>query len=512
MPAETELKLLISPSDADKLVQHPLLQSARNTRKSQHLYNTYFDTTNHDLLQHGVGLRVRHIGDKRLQTLKTAGSGLGGLHQRQEWETEITADTPDYTKLPASALPKWCANEKKLKKITALFTTDFMRTTWQLKLKDGSKMEVALDQGEIKTQTGSIPLSEVELELKSGTPDKLYKIALTLQDTLPLRVENQSKAAHGYALLNPQSPLYHKAGAVNLNPDMTAEQAFTQIIWYCLEHLQANEDVVLHGSDIEGVHQMRVALRRLRSCLSLYKSLIPKKTHVDLLQKVQWISDILGVARDWDVFALSLQNIPRDNNSPFFSSQNWLDDLSATVADKQAQAYVMVRDSLRSSDYSHKLLLWGRWLTQRRWRRKLDAYARQNLEKPVREVASKIIQSRYQRVKELGENFAKLNFEQFHNLRIAVKKMVYGTRFFAELYPHKIVRPYAKILSRLQDELGIVNDGNVASNLLNQAGLDENAPARHFLNGWYANQHKMQLANLERTWQAFLEQQTFWKI
>lgn len=503
---ETELKLLLAPEEADKLMQHPLLQSASHTQKSQHLYNTYFDSTEHDLLQHGVGLRVRCIGDKRLQTLKAAGTSLGGLHQREEWEMEITGDTPNYSLFPEGALPAFCAKKKNLKKIKALFTTDFMRTTWILTLNEGSKIEVALDQGEIKTKKGSLPLSEVELELKAGTPDVLYKVALILQKTLPLFIENKSKAARGYALHQPEPLQFHKAKAVELIPNMTAEQAFIHISWHCLGHLQANEDMVLYGEDIEGVHQMRVALRRLRSCLSLYNPLIPNKLSSKIGKKIKWITDVLGVARDWDVFALSLQQMQPASSSP---SHQGLEELKTRVAYFQKRAYINVRDALRSPRYSRLLLSMAQWLTQRGWRSQLKKIARQRLDSPVKDFASEQLQLHYQHICQQGENFTELNTEQRHELRISIKKMAYGTRFFAELYPRKIVRAYAKNLSQLQDELGILNDVNVANDLLNKTGLDENAPARHFLNGWYAHQKVNHLTRLEVTWQTFIEQKIY---
>ncbi|KHD07269.1 hypothetical protein PN36_17200 [Candidatus Thiomargarita nelsonii] len=495
MSTETELKLYIEPKEVDKFTLHPLLQSAKHKAKA--LYsNTYFDSLAHDLLQQGVGLRVRRIGEKRLQTLKTAGKALGGLHQRQEWEYEISANTPDYSQFPKGALPDWCAKAQNLEKLGPLFTTDFMRTTWDLVLDD-SEIEVALDQGEIKSQSASLPLSEVELELKSGSPVQLYQLALTLLDAHPLIIENKSKAERGYGLDKPQSLTYRKAGAVILKPEMSAEQAFIHIIWHCIGHLQANEDMVLYGQDIEGVHQMRVALRRLRSCLSLYKPLIPNETHKTLRQELKWITSILGVARDWDVFALSLTQMQaQDNKFP-------LKDLHKTVTKLQRQAYVAVRQALRSPRYSRLLLMLGKYLTQRHWRKKLEVA----LDNPARDFASQILESHYQRVCQEGENFTQLNAKQLHDLRISIKKMAYGTRFFAELYSP---RAYSKKLSYLQDELGILNDGNVANDLLNKAGLDKNAPARHFLNGWYAHQQMTHLGRLGEAWQTFLKENIFW--
>lgn len=503
MSTEIELKLRIAPKDIEQFLRRPLLQSATGT--SQQLYNTYFDTTEHALLQQGVGLRVRRIGDKRLQTLKTAGSGKSGLHQRQEWEVEITGDTPDYAQFPKGALPDWCADKNHLEQIEVLFITDFNRTTWNL-LVDGSNIEVALDQGIVKTETASCPISEIELELKSGEAAQLYQVALDLQEDLPLLIQNKSKAALGYALHQPKPPQFHKAGVVKLTPDMTAEQAYIFIIGHSLGQLQANEDMVLYGEDIEGVHQMRVALRRLRSCLNLYEPLIPKKTYSKCRGELKWITGVLGVARDWDVFALSLQQMQAQSQK-YPINLKGANQLQKPVADKQAAAYIAVREALRSPRYSRMLLSLGKWLTQRHWRQNLEAEALQRLDAPVIEFASQILESHYQGVKR--ENFAELDSEQLHQLRISIKKLAYGCRFFAKLYPSQLVSPYSKNLSCLQDELGIINDTNVATYLLNQIELDKNAP-RHFLIGWYTHQQATHYAALEKTWETFIEQKIFW--
>jgi triphosphatase len=512
MTTETELKLHIDSTDAGKLMSHPLLQSAIHIHAPQHLYNIYFDTPQQDLLQQGVGLRVRRIANKRLQTLKTAGSGLGGLHQRQEWEMEVNDDKPDYALFPKNALPKWCADEKNLKKIKPLFTTDFVRTSWDLNF-EGSQIEVSLDQGEVKTDKSSTPLSEVELELKSGQPETLYQLALILQEDMPLRIENNSKAAQGYALHKPKLLQYYKAGAVKLKSDMTAEQAFVYIIWHSLEQLQANEEMVLYGEDIEGVHQMRVALRRLRSCLTLFQPLIPKQKHAKLRKQLKWITQILGVARDWDVFALSLQNLQSPEHKLSFPLilEKELEDLQITVSSEQKKAYTNVREALRSQNYSRMLLSLGFWLMEHSWRQKMEKTALQNLEQPAIEFANQILNQHLHSIKTQGQTLAQLELEALHELRIAIKQMAYGSRFFIELYPRELARPYTKTLSTLQDELGILNDGHVASDLLNKAGLSGNAPIRHFLNGWYAHQQVTRLASLELAWETFLEQKIFWK-
>ena len=216
MATEIELKLSIAPADIEIFLQHPLLQSKHETLL---LSNTYFDTEEHDLLKRGVGLRVRSIGDKRVQTLKTAGVVVGGLHTRQEWENEISGETPVYHQFPEGALPNWCAQQKNRDQILPIFTTGFIRMLWLLHTKAGDIIELVLDQGTIQSKKAYLPLYEIELELKSGTPAALYQMAITLQETQALFIENKSKAQRGYEL--------HKPALLSTEKAETSPQALT---------------------------------------------------------------------------------------------------------------------------------------------------------------------------------------------------------------------------------------------------------------------------------------------
>jgi len=506
MATETELKLRIHPEDKDKFMQHPLLQTATQS-EPQHLYNTYFDTKKYELLNQGIGLRVRKIGERYLQTIKTAGSSIGGLHQRQEWENEIERELPEYERFPKEALPPILQKVKKRQKVKPIFTTDFTRITWDLhiQLDSANHIEIALDQGEIITNDSHAPISEIELELKSGDPEVLFEVAKQFLETVPLSLEAKSKAQRGYALHQAKPLSYYKAEKRNgLIPKMSAEAVFETIVWQCLKQVQANEDMVLYGDDIEGVHQMRVGLRRLRSCLSVYKPLIPKKTYEHLWTEFKWITSVLGVARDWDVFNLTLQEIQE------FDTTHTLQGLQHTAKEIQLNAYVEVRKAIRSPRYTKMLLELGEWMTTKAWRNDLKSKKLHQLDAPVIKFASEVLQTYRQLVLAQGEDLRAIAPEQRHEIRIEVKKLGYSTRFFAELYPCDETRLYVKTLSQLQDELGILNDANVAMQLLTQAGLDQDAPARHFLHGWYAHQQYAHFNALEIAWQQFITQKKFW--
>lgn len=201
MSTETELKLCLAPASVAALLRAPLLS---NAPKQQHLYNTYFDTNNLALTQQKVAVRERRIGEQTLLTVKTAGESQGGLSRRQEWEAPTQPGAFDFISLVddktlANALASVAAE------LVPVFTTDFERLSWRISLPNG-EVEVALDRGVILVnrhgREASIPICELELELKAGSVDALDSLAQQLKSVAPLTPADESKAARGYQLFH----------------------------------------------------------------------------------------------------------------------------------------------------------------------------------------------------------------------------------------------------------------------------------------------------------------------
>jgi triphosphatase len=200
---EIELKLSIAPKDVDLLLQHPLLSLATTQHLSvEQLVSRYFDTANLALWQQGLSMRVREAAGRTIQTLKTAGEQIGDLQHRHEWDQPVMQNNPNIEQFTdASLIAKLKAIIGK-NSLLELFHTDFQRTSWNLNTDDHTQIELVLDQGQVKTAAKTAPLHEIELELKKGDSQQLYKIAEWLKQTIPLSVENRSKAERGYLLYN----------------------------------------------------------------------------------------------------------------------------------------------------------------------------------------------------------------------------------------------------------------------------------------------------------------------
>src|SRR3974377_2414271 len=154
MGTETELKFDVAPQDLRKLKAAPALH--RKPAKEENLISVYFDTPKHKLARNGVSLRVRHNGDKRFQTVKSEGSG--DSFRRGEWEREIRGNVPNLRKTPGTALAPLLIKLKR--RLKPIFATNVHRTKIPV-FKNGSRIEVALDEGQVGAGRGSASMSGV---------------------------------------------------------------------------------------------------------------------------------------------------------------------------------------------------------------------------------------------------------------------------------------------------------------------------------------------------------------
>ncbi len=299
MAKEVELKLTLTPAALAKLKRHPFLRSLQQERaRSVHLDNIYFDTPDHALQRARMALRLRRSGKQWLQTLKGGGGVQAGLHQRNEWEMPVAGEQLELDALKAAGarLPKGVA-----KHLHALFRTDFTRAIRELRYAD-ARIELCMDQGEVSCATGKTDICEMELELLEGPPVRLFQLALELHDIVPFELEAISKAERGYSLLQGKHQAPVKAFSPSLAGLKNNGEVLSVLCGACLQQLQGNLSGAIAGDDPEYLHQLRVALRRLRSVLSLVAAFAPDETLAQLRQEFAELGRALGALRELDVF------------------------------------------------------------------------------------------------------------------------------------------------------------------------------------------------------------------
>ncbi len=503
---ETELKLLIAPTDVAAFRRLALLKQFAISRPvTRLLRNAYFDTPERQLRALGMELRVRRVGRVSIQTLKAGGRvAEAGLHRRHEWESRVVGPLPDIASLIAlvgagSAWEKALVKPGLAQDLAPIFDSEVRRTAWNLRLAQGAEVELALDQGVLRHGDQREPISEIELELKVGSPEALFDLALQLQEQVPLRVGNLSKSERGYRLQAPASAAAVKAGPVVLNGGMAIEDGFRVIVRSCLKQMQDNEAVVARGVDAESLHQMRVGMRRLRSALRIFARWIPLPQALQL--ELAWLGAELGAARDADVLAdgtlpVVIEGCPKE------TALLPLGRFASTVAaEKRRQAGAAVA----SVRYSRLMLGLVGWLQASRWRGSLDEGSLGALAEPLEKQATKILRRRHGKLIKSGKRLAQGTPEERHQVRIEAKKARYATEFFQSLYSAGNVRRYLKRLSSLQDALGWLNDIAVADLMLHEIEVSrpELSGSACFTRGYLCAAAKQDLLGLRRLWRPF---------
>ena len=426
------------------------------------LISTYYDTPDLALKRRGLSLRVREQGGRFIQTVKTTNPGGIDILKRGEWEDELAQARPDpYAAQSGEHLPEGISGD-----LQPLFATDVTRTTFAIKPASATRIEAAIDQGEIRAagNGGIEPISEVELELKSGEPAALYDVALQLLDVAAIRIEPRSKSERGYRLGDETAatPSVVHAAPVALDPVMTVEAALQEIGRACLTHLLHNETAAL-AMNPEGVHQMRVAVRRIRSAISGFKKLLPAADRRRVSGKLTWLVDILGRARNLDVFATELL-LPAQAE---LSHEAGIDDLATALNKERTAAYARVERAILSQRHAAGMLRLSHWFEARGWR---DGRAPQSalLTAPVGNLASRLLDRRWRQLRKRSKRFGRLTAPQRHKLRIAAKKLRYTMELLGSLFDQDDLQRFMKPLKRLQDDLGYANDVCVARDILTE--------------------------------------------
>lgn len=517
---EIELKLLLDPADNGKLARHPLLAAhARAPKRQAHLIAHYFDTTELHLLRHGAGLRVRKEAGQWMQTMKGGGSVQGGLHARHEWEGPVARAWPQLGKLRklVGGDAHWRAvlAAPELKdRLQELFSVEVERSAWDLEY-DGSQVELVLDRGRIGRQGRHVVVNEIELELKAGQAGSLFALALVLLETLPLQLSNVSKAELGYALCRETGAVVASAELVDLCADATTGQALQAVLANCLRHMQRNEAWVRdndrdngngdgngngNGNDsAEGLHQLRVGIRRLRSAIKLFASWAP--CPAALQRDIAWLGTELGAARDWDVLAgATLARVPAAGNAPALTA---LRHAVRERARAQGRAAAL---AMRSPRYTRLLLRLGQWMECLRMAGTIEPGRGNPLRQPVAGEAQRILARLHRAVLRRAAAVARgdTSPDTLHRLRIAGKRARYALEFFQPLFRARSAQRYLRQLSALQEELGCRHDLAVAVGMLHQLDLStsQHGDAIAFVRGYLLAQQELNPDGLRATAQA----------
>ncbi|CAN5326785.1 inorganic triphosphatase [soil metagenome] len=471
MDHEIELKFLIAPEASTEILAQ--LEGQEAVRQ---LDATYFDTVDHALRKAGFGLRIRDGENGRKQTLKSASSG--GVFARGEWESAVVGPEPDRELLAKTPAAKVINGDA----LTPVFATNVRRVT-RLIQRDGATIEAALDLGELLANERRAGVSELELELKTGSARVLFDLARDIAAHAPLRLSLVSKAERGYALAldeadgpRPDSPL---------DPEATTAEALQALGRAALCRLCATAESLRVRPGPERVHKLRVAARRFRALLSTFKGLAADPAARHVKAELKWLADELGAARNLDVFVADVWRPAAERQTqagqaaenpsePDDAAQVEARALAAfgkALLAAQTEAYAQAEAAVDSARFRALAIDAAAWLEAGAWT--TDPRLEKTRDRAAADFAVQALEKRRRRIRKDGRDLAVLGHEARHELRIRGKKLRYAVEDLGGLFPDhpKRLERFIEATKALQDSLGGLNDLAVREALAREVAM-----------------------------------------
>lgn len=236
-----------------------------------------------------------------------------------------------------------------------------------------------------------------------------------------------------------------------LPSNFTLEQTFRHSLLRELKSIKQWQKVAIKGQDPEGVHQVRISLRRIRTALLIFKPVINTKFSQRIAKKFKKYAKLLDDARDMDVYILT------------HFTDNTDSTVKTSALTKRDEAYKNVKKCLKSKPFNKRIHACKKWLKTGHWQKKiikdkklnhaLNSFAFDTLDTLMNLIVSK------------GQQPEKLDDLALHKLRIDCKKLRYSTEFFISLYDKNTVNSFIEKLKRLQDSLGDIHDAFIQKQL-----------------------------------------------
>ena len=514
---EIELKLEVPENSVARLNRSALLKKAKAAScKPITVVSVYFDTEEMKLHRNGLSLRVRRLGRRHIQTIKQASGSSAGLFVRGEWECDISGPRPDLNVANGAALKHLLGRNAPL---VPVFFTRVKRKVYSIH-KGSSEVDLVVDRGKILSGRRWCTFCEIELELKRGKIDDLLKLAHALGKEVPIQLAFKSKADRGYALIGGKKSVTVEKGSVALTPKFSQKAAFQAIGRACLRQLVANASA-MQISHVEALHQMRIALRRMRTAISLFSDMLHGPKTEALKTEFKWLSGELAPARELDVFiARALK--PAAGGRP---NGPGVEVPSKALRNKYERAFCRAQTAVRSARFRSLVLDTAAWIETGEWTLNDRELSRSFRERSIVAAVAKKLRQYGREIIKKGARLDKLDPKRRHKLRIRVKKLRYASEFFAGAFPGKRASrqhdEFVAALKKLQDALGDLNDITVQEKLSEvifdpkSAGDKRGSRTKCPLGAGGLSGHKKSrieslLKDAQRAYHLFAKAQSFW--
>jgi inorganic triphosphatase YgiF len=486
---EVELKLQLGLAEIAMILADPIFADHDPVSRDQ--VSVYYDTDKRALHAAGFSLRIRTAGGERIQTIKTESKAAASLFARGEWERPLGGTVPELEDAPSILID--ALGDKGASRLGPAFTVAVNRTKVIHEI-GADRIELVADQGRVVVGDRESPIAEIELELLDGSQAALFDLARRIAAIVPLRLGVQSKSARGYALLAGREALSVKATPITLSRDGDTATLFEAVASACIRQFRLNEERLLITGAPASLHQARVALRRLRTALSIFDDMLAGPELDRFQAEFRTLASTLGTVRDVDVMIDKIDHEPT------------LERLRVA----RTRRYDAVVQTLESETVRRLMLDFVAWLSIGEWRTREATGDTRTV--PALVSAARILDKLRRRIKKRGHKLADLDEHDRHRVRIVGKKLRYAAEFFAALYPGKKAghrrEQFLDGIEDLQTALGHLND--LASGRALFAALDIPDADKILATGKKGDAKRL-LAAAERAYAELIGTKRFWR-
>ena len=457
-PLEKELKLILPGPEAETVVVDLMRAQGYRLKALSPVTNVdlYLDTFDWLLMRKKLSLRYRLSDGKALYTIKSLEPIEAGIAIRRE--TEVVLDKPAArptdidVKQIGNIIDEIIAPRKLLEQIQ--IRTE--RRRYRIISPESAKFELAFDQSSFLRKRFHPRHSlrkhyELEAELQDGPQSALESLAALFSTPCEYPPSTLSKFELAFERLKIAIPARKPPARYLVRPEDRLDLAVRKILTYQLQKFNEQIPGIERDLDTEFVHQARVAMRRMRSCLRLFHAAVPLSTGGFFAAELKWLGGLLGEVRDLDVFLLNLSHFqPQIGRFPekqrlFF--EHW-------IAEHRQGPLTALNQAFASPRYRNLEKRLTRFLNVPLPERPRAPMA----VKQVHQVAPLLINKKFTAVMDQGRAVLEdPKLKQFHLLRIQMKKLRYVCEFLSPAYDGAL-DTFIERTVEIQDCLGDIQD------------------------------------------------------
>lgn len=503
------LELVVDPAQLERLLRSQVFVEMRQGRAIGSSFRlVWHDTADGALAARGRALEVaparRGTTQRLVQVLPPPETAwLPGTPAVMLRECLATTATPDAAALELDAdrpLVGLAAAEGRQRRYAMLL--------------DGAPLTLLALNLRLRTVAAERDATRLVLAAPEGIPPGLvYEAALRLAAEAPL-APAWPLAEEARALAHAEAPRPPRLGAPALAGGLTVEEGFAQASAHLVAVLAWLAPEAARGTPY-AVHQTRVAIRRLRSGFAVWRPAVGNEQASALDARLRHLADVLGPVRDRDVFLAGAMTLAEQT----LGHDPRLGLVRDAVLRTREAALEVLAGFVGGPGYRGLLLELGRFIAGQGWREQASAERLALLDQPLADFAAAQLSRRRRRMLRGHDDLAEVPIATLHALRLSGKRLRYAVEFFSSVFEEragKATRRYLKRLAGLQEELGLVNDADVARGLLESLP----PPSAKAASGMYwaigavsgvtAARAGLARGEAERAWDAFRDAPAFW--